>query len=141
MTNEVVILIGKTYAITSDWPFEVVGVSDPETEVWSVRGAAHQTFACRPVVITASQGNPFTMSVAPANLGGVFAWQPSACCCSLSGSGTTFSWNCPTDCTCCGCSVEGQYSYEGYWLLATSCLCGCHYDGTGPTWEIGRAHV
>ena len=39
------------------------------------------------------------------------------------------------DCTCCGFAVEGQYSYEGYWLPATSCLCGCHYDGTGPTWE------
>ena len=138
-TNEVVILIGKTYVISSGWPFAIVGVSDPETEVWTVRGAAHQTSVCRPVAISASGGNPFTMSVAPANLGGAFAWQPSACCCSLSGSGTTFSWNCPTDCTCCGCAVEGQYSYEGYWLPATSCRCGCHYDGMGPTWEPAPA--
>ena len=43
------------------------------------------------------------------------------------------------DCTCCGCAVEGQYSYEGYWLPATSCLCGCHYDGTGPKWEPASA--
>jgi len=43
------------------------------------------------------------------------------------------------DCTCCGCAVEGRYSYEGYWLPATSCLCGCHYDGTGPTWEPSSA--
>ena len=63
VTNEVVILIGKTYAISSDWPFAVVGVSDPETEVWQMRGAAHQTYACRPVTISASDGNPFTMSV------------------------------------------------------------------------------
>ena len=49
VTNEVVILIGKTYAISSDWPFAVVCVSDPETEVWQVRGAGHQTYACRPV--------------------------------------------------------------------------------------------
>ena len=43
------------------------------------------------------------------------------------------------NCTCCGCTVEGQYSYEGYWLPATSCLCGCYYDGTGPKWEPSSA--
>ena len=54
VTNEVVILIGKTYAISSDWPFAVVGVSDPDTEVWQMRGATHQTYVCRPVTISAS---------------------------------------------------------------------------------------
>jgi len=134
VTNEVVILIGKTYAISSDWPFAVVGVSDPDTEVWQMRGAAHQTYACRPVTISASDGNPFTMSVVPLNLGGVFLWPSAQCCCSISGSGDTFTWNCPTSCTCCGCDIEGQYSYEGYWLPAISCLCGCYYNGEGPTW-------
>ena len=139
VTNEVVILIGKTYAISSDWPFAVVGVSDPDTEVWQMRGATHQTYVCRPVTISASDGNPFTMSVVPLNLGGVFLWPSAQCGCSISGSGNTFTWNCPMDCTCCGCAVEGRYSYEGYWLPATSCLCGCHYDGTGPTWEPSSA--
>ena len=139
VTNEVVILIGKTYAISSDWPFAVVGVSDPDTEVWQMRGAAHQTYVRRPVTIAASDGNPFTMSVVPLNLGGVFLWPSAQCHCSISGSGGTFTWNCPMDCTCCGCAVEGQYSYEGYWLPATSCLCGCHYDGTGPMWEPSSA--
>ena len=139
VTNEVVILIGKTYAISSDWPFAVVGVSDPDTEVWQMRGAAHQTYVRRPVTIAASDGNPFTMSVVPLNLGGVFLWPSAQCHCSISGSGGTFTWNCPMDCTCCGCAVEGQYSYEGYWLPATSCLCGCHCDGTGPMWEPSSA--
>ena len=139
VTNEVVILIGKTYAISSDWPFAVVGVSDPETEVWQMRGAAHQTYACRPVTISASEGNPFTMDVSPLNLGGVFLWPSAQCSCSISGGGDTFAWNCPMNCTCCGCNVEGQYSYEGYWLPATSCLCGCYYDGTGPKWEPSSA--
>ena len=139
VTNEVVILIGKAYAISSDWPFAVVGVSDPDTEVWQMRGAAHQTYACRPVTISASDGNPFTMSVVPLNLGGVFLWSSAQCNCSISGSSDTFTWNCPMGCTCCGCSVEGQYSYEGYWLPATSCLCGCYYDGTGPKWEPSSA--
>ena len=82
VTNEVVILIGKAYAISSDWPFAVVGVSDPDTEVWQMRGAAHQTYACRPVTISASDGNPFTMSVVPLNLGGVFLWSSAQCNCS-----------------------------------------------------------
>ena len=139
VTNEVVILIGKTYAISSDWPFAVVGVSDPETEVWQMRGTGHQTYVCRPVTISASEGNPFTMSVVPLNLGGVFLWPSAQCSCSISGGGDTFAWNCPMGCTCCGCTVEGQYSYEGYWLPATSCLCGCYYDGTGPKWEPSSA--
>ena len=134
VTNEVVILIGKTYTISSDRPFAVVGVSDPDTEVWQMRGAAHQTYVCRPVTISASDGNPFTMSVVPLNLGGVFLWPSAQCSCSISGGGDTFTWNCPTSCTCCGCDIEGQYSYEGYWLPATSCLCGCYYNGEGPTW-------
>ena len=138
-TNEVLILIGKTYTISSDWPFAVVGVSDSDTEVWQMRGVVHQIYVRRPVTISASDGNPFTMSVVPLNLGGVFLWSSAQCHCSISGSGDTFMWNCPMDCTCCGCAVEGQYSYEGYRLPATSCLCGCHYDRTGPKWEPSSA--
>ena len=135
VTNDVVVLIGKTYAISSDWPFEVVGASDPATEVWQMRHAAHQTFVRRPVSFTSSGGNPFTMAVLPANLGGAFAWQSPSCSCVLSGGGGTFGWSCPADCTCCGCTVDGMYVYEGYWLPVASCPCGCLYDGTGPTWE------
>lgn len=132
-TNEVVILIGKTYTISSEWPFDVVGASDPETEVWQMRSAAHQTNVRRPVTISASGGNPFTMSVNPSGLGGVFSWNAPGCCCSIAGSGDTFSWNCSTTCTCCGTYADGWYSYEGYWLPATSCVCGCWSDGT-PDW-------
>ena len=132
-TNEVVILIGKTYTISSEWPFDVVGASDPETEVWQMRSAAHQTNVRRPVTISASGGNPFTMSVNPSDLGGMFSWNAPGCCCSIAGSGDTFSWNCSTTCTCCGTYADGWYSYEGYWLPATSCVCGCWSDGT-PDW-------
>ena len=57
-TNEVLILIGKTYTISSDWPFAVVGVSDSDTEVWQMRGVVHQIYVRRPVTISASDGNP-----------------------------------------------------------------------------------
>ena len=91
-------------------------------------------FVLRFTFSTLRFSDPFTMSVAPLNLGGVFLWPSAQCSSSISGSGDTFTWNCPMNCTCCGCTVEGQYSYEGYWLPATSCLCGCYYDGTGPKW-------
>ena len=132
-TNEVVILIGKTYTISSEWPFDVVGASDPETEVWQMRSAAHQTNVRRPVTISASGGNPFTMSVNPSDLGGMFSWNAPSCGCTISGSGDTFSWNCSTTCTCCGTYADGWYSYEGYLLPATSCVCGCWSDGE-PEW-------
>ena len=133
-TNEVVILIGKTYTISSEWPFAVVGASDPETEIWQMRSAEHQTHVRRPVTILSSEGNPFTMSVLPTNLGGTFVWNQPDCGCTLTGSGDTFSWNCPMTCTCCGTYADGWYSYEGYLLPAVGCLCGCWSDGT-PEWS------
>ena len=132
VTNEVFILIGKTYTVSSDWPIEIVGSSDPDTEIASLRGPGKRV--CRPVYISAGEGNPFTMYVSPSDLGGVFSWLPTGCGCTISGSGVTFSWSCSTSCTCCGHSADGTYVYEGYWLPATSCPCGCYYNGEGPTW-------
>ena len=91
-------------------------------------------FVLRFTFSTLRSSDPFTMNVSPSGLGGVFSWMPTGCGCTLSGSGTTFSWNCSTNCTCCGTSADGTYAYEGYWLPATTCPCGCHYDGEGPTW-------
>ena len=132
VTNEVVVLIGKTYQVSSDFPVSFVGASDPETEIASLRGSA--TRVCRPVTITCSGGNPFTMNVSPLNLGGVFSWHPLGCACTLTGVGDTFQFTCSQSCTCCGSSAEGEYSYEGYSLFATTCPCGCYYDGTGASW-------
>ena len=143
-TNEVLILIGKTYTVSSAWPIEFTGASDPETEIFAplmrlratrpLRGETPQTHTVRrPVSISASDGNPFTMSVVPSNLGGVFSWNASDCGCSITGGGNTFSWNCSMSCTCCGTYADGWYSYEGYRLPATSCACGCRSDGE-PEW-------
>ena len=131
-TNEVFILIGKTYTVSSDWPIEIVGSSDPDTEIASLRGPGKRV--CRPVYISAGEGNPFAMYVEPSDLNGVFSWLPTGCGCTLSGSGVTFAWSCSTNCTCCGHSADGTYAYEGFWLPATSCPCGCYYNGEGPTW-------
>ena len=132
VTNEVVILIGKAYEVTFSGAMEVVVVSDPATEIVSLGGSVVQVR--RPVSVSNSGGNPFTMLVSPNGLGGVFSWLPTGCGCAISGSGDTFSFTCSSTCTCCGTSAEGSYVYEGYSLPVTSCLCGCYYDGTGPTW-------
>ena len=91
-------------------------------------------FVLRFTFSTLRSSDPFTMYVEPSDLGGVFSWIPTGCGCTLSGSGVAFSWNCSTNCTCCGQSADGTYAYEGFWLPATSCFCGCYYNGEGPTW-------
>ena len=54
------------------------------------------------------------MYVTPSDLGGVFSWMPTGCGCTLSGSGTTFSWSCSTNCTCCGSGADGRKVWECY---------------------------
>ena len=120
------------HVVSPDFPISFVGVSDPATEIVPLRGSV--TRVCRPVEITCSGGNPFIMNVSPLNLGGVFSWQPLGCACTLSGIGDTFQFSCSQSCTCCGSSADGEYSYEGYSLFATTCPCGCYYDGTGASW-------
>ncbi len=139
VTNEVMILIGKTYTVSSDEPLALVGVSDPATEVWQPDATWRLGTVCRPVSISSSEGSPFTMSVEPANLSGTFVWEPTGCGCAVSGSGNLYSFTCPMTCTCCGTSAYGSYVYEGYSLPVSGGLCGCHYDGTGPKWETAPA--
>ena len=106
--SAVVILIGKTYKVTCDMPFAVVGKSSEEVEeTWE---DARTLWLNWPVTIWAEGDEPplarsFTMHVVPSGLGGGFAW--TNCCCSVSGSGYAFSVSCraayafgmrPTEC-------------------------------------------
>ena len=122
VTNDVVILIGKTYHVTSDFPLSFVGVSDPETDIVQLRGLVIRVV--RPMSITCDGGNPFTMSVSPDNLAGAFSWGTN-CCNSTIGSGNIFGFLCSPDCSCGGCTAEGSYLYEGYRLYALGGWCGC----------------
>ena len=138
-TNHVVILIGKTYKVTCDMPFTVVGKSDPAIDEWWEDG--NTLWLNWPVdiwsrgddeeppllLMSFGNGSPrrkgFTMFVSPSGLGGGFAW--TNCCCSVSGSGYYFSYNCNADCSCGGCAATGYFSYEGYRLSASGGSCGC----------------
>ena len=129
VTNDVLVLVGKTYTVTSDWPVEFVGSSDPETEMSPLRSAAMRI--CRPVSFSATEGTTFAMTVDPANLGGVFEWDSNVCC-GIAGSGRIFSFQCPTNCPCSGCTAFGEYIYEGYSLPVEGGRCPCASDG--PEW-------
>ena len=141
-TNHVVILIGKTYKVTCDMPFTVVGKSDPAIDewwedgntlwlnwpvnIWSVGDDEEPPLLLMSFGSGSHRGNGFTMYVSPSGLGGGFNWTNS--CCSVSGSGYYFSYNCNGDCHCRGCAASGYFSYEGYRLPAWGGSCGCSYD-------------
>ena len=136
VTNEVVILMGKTYSVSSDWPIEFVGASDSETEVRRQRSSTSQFQVVRPVLISASAGNPFTMSVMPSNLCGEFEWHRSDCGCSVVNFGVFYALLCTGDCPCGGVSPYGQYWYEGYFLPVWGNECSCGHESTGDAISV-----
>ena len=125
-TNHVVILIGKTYKVTCDMPFTVVGKSDPAIDEWWEDG--NTLWLNWPVSVEAWEGNgkSFMMHVVPNCLGGAFSWTNS--CCSVTGRGIHFSYSCDGHCRCTGCSASGYYAYEGYRIGCNGGWCGCSYD-------------
>jgi len=144
VTNEVVILIGKTYQVSSDFPVSFVGVSDPATDV-SVHDP-HDFTVVRPVAISfveehdpplrqgdgGGSGAPaarrFTATVLPSLLLGEFLFES---CCPIEGTGLSFSYIHDEFCNCRGCSARGRYEYEGFWLPASPPPCCCSAEGGG----------
>ena len=126
-TNRVIILIGKTYAVTCDMPIAVVDKSDPEIEVY--QHAAREIYVHWPVEIWSEDyGSYFEMFVSPDFLDGSFSWSTNGCC-EISGSGAFYSFLCGGGCGCEGCSIDGRYLYEGYSLTMFSGVCGCEPRG------------
>ena len=141
-TNHVVILIGKTYKVTCDMPFTVVDKSSPAIDerweddrtvwlnwpvrIWSVGDDEGPPLLLMRLGSGSHRGKGFTMFVSPSGLGGGFNWTNS--CCSVSGSGYYFSYNCNGSCGCGGCSATGYYGYKGYRLPSWGGSCGCSYE-------------
>ena len=139
-TNRVIILIGKTYKVTCDMPFSVTDKSDGAIEDWwdddqalwlnwPVEIWSESDDAERPLLLLGARNGSggrrsgFTMHVSPLGLGGSFAWTDG--CCSISGSGSHFVFDCDEDCSCNGCYATGFFSYEGYHLPVEGDSCGC----------------
>ena len=142
VTNNVSILIGKTYDILCDQPFTVVGVSDPATEILVSEG---QVRVMRPVEIECVQepGTGFSMNVNPSNIGGAFSWNRD--CCQIVSNVTSgshaFSFIENQECLCLGCQARGEYAYEGYSLSAYGRMCPCYRVGDEPNWEATSGPV
>ena len=137
-TNRVILLIGKTYHVTSRMPIVCIGQSSGEIEVDQV--SATELAICWPVVIECvgmRSGASFSMSVWPDSLGGGFTWTNS-CCQVVSIGGWQYSIFCGSNCLCTGCGAEGYYGYEEYRLPASGGSCGCWREGEityGPDYE------
>ena len=124
-TNRVILLIGKTYHVTSRMPIACIGQSIGEIEVDQV--SATELQIVWPVEIECvgmRSGASFAMSVWPDCLGGGFTWTNSCCNISSLGGGM-FAYSCNDACHCGGCSATGYYGYEGYSLPACGGWCGC----------------
>ena len=123
-TNRVILLIGKTYQVTSRMPIACIAQSSGEIEV--DQPSETELSICWPVMIEASEmrsGAAFAMTVVPDWLGGGFTWTNS--CCSVSGNEWTFNYSCCGTCTCTGCGALGYYGYESYCLPSCGGACGC----------------
>ncbi|MGN0833347.1 MAG: hypothetical protein ACI4RD_06830 [Kiritimatiellia bacterium] len=142
-TNRVTLLIGKEYRVSCAMPVEVAGKSSGNLEDyrdedgairlrWPVTVAAQGDGEEMSLLLSAARlavprRRGFTMRVVPSGLGGSFTW--TNCCCSISGSGYAYSYNCGEDCTCGGCAALGYFAYEGYRLPAYGGSCGCGSQG------------
>ena len=143
---DVRLLIGKTYAVTSAAPLEVVGTSNWEVEVetigenaysivWPVRIEDAPDFG--PLLLLgagASSGGSgsFSLWVTPDWLDGVFTWSSNNCC-SVTGNGGPFDFTCGADCACGGCELSGRYTYAGYSIDFSGVHCGCRYESNDLT--------
>ena len=128
-TNRVILLIGKTYQVTSRMPITCIGQSSGEIDVDQV--SATELSICWSVTIEAvsmRSGASFSMSVWPDGLGGGFSWT-NGCCAVVSSGGWSYSFTCAPNCLCTGCGAEGYYGYEAYRLPAYGGSCGCSSDG------------
>ena len=123
-TNRVILLIGKTYRVTSRMPIFCIGQSSGEIDVDQVSSTEIQiVWPVEIECVGMRSGASFTMTVVPDWLGGGFTWTNS--CCAVSGTGWTFSYSCGGTCTCTGCGALGYYGYESYCLPSCGGACGC----------------
>ena len=160
-TNHVVILIGKTYTINCDIPFEVVGTSDCRIDVY--RHSRKMATVVWPVDIYMDYGYSALMAPLrspPQNLlavpllglpsGGPWLrvdpdWlngavsMPENVCCGVSGTGGDFEFACANgDCGCGGCTVSGSYTYEGYTITFGGWECGCVPHGHDDNYDLSE---
>ena len=141
-TYDVMLLIGKTYAVTCTEPV-TVETSDPDVCVAEYGPQAFEvvwpvTIEEVPRLLAAPApgrlGSPpsaggFALVVVPSWLRGSFRWETNDCC-NVVADEEEFGWwrfACEPLCACEGCPIVGYYGYEGYEIVVDSIRCGCRY--------------
>ena len=134
-TNRVILLIGKTYQVTSRMPIFCIGQSSGEIDVDQVSSTEIQiVWPVEIECVGMRSGASFTMTVVPDCLGGGFTWT-NGCCVVVSLGGWRYAFTCAENCLCTGCGTEGYYCYEAYRLPACGGACGCSPHGENDTMD------
>lgn len=142
-TYYVDLLIGKTYAISCDMPFDLVSSdwnveierTSPKTAtvIWPVeiyldtgdsQVPAPQQAPLPRLLLGAAAEDPW-LRVSPDCLGGTVEMPPEVCC-GISGTGGEFPLGCSDACGCEGCVIRGTYTYENFTIAFGGWPCGCH---------------
>ncbi|MBQ7189372.1 MAG: hypothetical protein IJR99_08165 [Kiritimatiellae bacterium] len=138
-TNRVPLLIGATYAVSSDVPVTVSAPADavlssaavPWGDGISISWPAESVFDPMP--------GAYVFSMIPEILSGRFSWT-NGCC--ITARDNVLRFNCNGACDCGGCFAAGSFLYEGYALPLVVLGCGCpgasQQGGPGTNgWETG----
>ena len=141
-TYDVMLLIGKTYAVTCTEPV-AVETSDPDVcvaeygpqafeVVWPVTIEEVPRLLAAPApghLGSQPSAGGFALVVVPSWLRGSFRWETNDCC-NVVADEEEFGWwrfACEPLCACEGCPIVGYYGYEGYEIVVDSIRCGCRY--------------
>ena len=142
-TNRVYLLIGKKYTATSDETIRVVSkssgdiiidsISDKEIDIvlpveFFVTNEDEVSNATSRAVTQVPIAGGFKIMPFPF-LKGYYVWNTNEVCCITHSSKVNDVWlfSCNKECNCMGCSFNGTFHYEGYYLDVLDVSCGCSF--------------
>ena len=142
-TNRVFLLIGKKYTATSDETITVVSKSSDDIIIDSI--SDNEIDIVLPVEFLVTNENEIDKTAARAVtqvplaggfkimpfpfLKGYYVWNSNEACCITHSNKVNDVWlfSCNKECNCMGCSFNGTFHYEGYYLDVLDVSCGCSF--------------
>ena len=142
-TNRVYLLIGKKYTATSDETITVVSKSSDNIIIDSI--SDNEIDIVLPVEFLVTNENEIDKTTSRAVtqvpiaggfkiipspfLKGYYVWNTNEACCITHSNKVNDVWlfSCNKECNCTGCSFDGTFHYEGYYLDVLDVSCGCSF--------------
>ena len=142
-TNRVYLLIGKKYTATSDETITVVSKSSDNIIIDSI--SDNEIDIVLPVEFLVTNENEIDKTTSRAVtqvpiaggfkiipspfLKGYYVWNTNETCCITHSNKVNDVWifSCNIECNCTGCSFNGTFHYEGYYLDVLDVSCGCSF--------------